>query len=61
MSEEIPTQSSPEEFENAAQILRDSKHVICLTGAGLSVESGIRPFRGPGGLWTEHGEPPMDG
>ncbi len=61
MSEEIPTQTSPEEFENAAQILRGSKHVICLTGAGLSVESGIRPFRGPGGLWTEPGEPPMDG
>jgi NAD-dependent deacetylase len=25
------------------------------------VESGIRPFRGPDGLWTELGEPPMDG
>ena len=25
------------------------------------MESGIRPFRGPGGLWTERGEPPMDG
>lgn len=25
------------------------------------MESGIRPFRGPGGLWTEKGEPPMDG
>ena len=61
MSEDVPIQSPPEEFERAAQILRDAKHVICLTGAGLSVESGIRPFRGPGGIWTEHGEPPMDG
>ncbi|MBN1855487.1 MAG: NAD-dependent deacetylase [Dehalococcoidia bacterium] len=26
----------------------------------MSVESGIRPFRGPGGLWTENGEPPLD-
>jgi len=26
----------------------------------MSVESGIRPFRGPGGVWTEHGEPPLD-
>lgn len=25
------------------------------------MESGIPPFRGPGGLWTERGEPPMDG
>src|SRR5207247_2559835 len=38
-----------------------ARYVIALTGAGLSVESGIPPFRGPGGLWTRHGEPPMDG
>lgn len=45
----------------AADALRDAEHVIALTGAGLSVESGIPPFRGPGGLWTKYGEPPMDG
>ncbi len=61
MTDEAPTPSTPEEFESAARILRDSKHAICLTGAGLSVESGIPPFRGPGGIWTKHGEPPMDG
>jgi NAD-dependent deacetylase len=49
------------EINRAAQIILKSKYVIALTGAGISVESGIRPFRGPGGLWTEHGEPPMDG
>ncbi|MCH7735994.1 MAG: hypothetical protein IH872_01190 [Chloroflexi bacterium] len=42
--------------EAAALILR-SKHVVALAGAGLSVESGIPPFRGPGGLWTKYGEP----
>ncbi len=54
-------QSTSEEFERAARVLLDSPYVIALTGAGLSVESGIPPFRGPGGLWTKHGEPPMDG
>ncbi len=48
-------------FEAAARALLDARYVIALTGAGLSVESGIPPFRGPGGLWTKHGEPPMNG
>jgi len=49
------------DIARAAERVRDAKHVVALTGAGLSVESGIPPFRGPGGLWTKYGEPPMDG
>jgi len=49
------------EVQRAARLIKSSRYVIALSGAGISVESGIRPFRGPGGLWTEHGEPPMDG
>jgi NAD-dependent deacetylase len=48
-------------LEAAADCLAHARYVIALTGAGLSVESGIPPFRGPGGLWTKHGEPPMNG
>jgi NAD-dependent deacetylase len=48
-------------LDRAADCLARARHAIALTGAGLSVESGIPPFRGPGGLWTKHGEPPMDG
>jgi NAD-dependent deacetylase len=50
-----------EALEAAAECLARARYVIALTGAGLSVESGIPPFRGPGGLWTKHGEPPMNG
>ncbi len=49
------------DFERAAQLLASARYVVALTGAGLSVESGIPPFRGPGGLWTKYGEPPMNG
>ena len=48
-------------FDKAAELLISSHYAIGMTGAGVSVESGIPPFRGPGGLWTKHGEPPMDG
>jgi NAD-dependent deacetylase len=50
-----------EDLAAAAACVARARYAIALTGAGLSVESGIPPFRGPGGLWTRHGEPPMDG
>lgn len=34
--------------------LRDADHVVVLTGAGVSTESGIPDFRGPQGLWTKN-------
>jgi NAD-dependent deacetylase len=52
---------SREALEAAVDCLVGARYAIALTGAGLSVESGIPPFRGPGGLWTRYGEPPMDG
>jgi NAD-dependent deacetylase len=45
----------------AAALVVRATDTVALTGAGLSVESGIPPFRGPGGIWTKYGEPPMDG
>src|SRR3989440_6107685 len=50
-----------ETIRQAARFLLSARYVMTLTGAGISVESGIPPFRGPGGLWTKYGEPPMDG
>jgi len=49
------------EIERAAKMIVAASYVICLAGAGISVESGIRTFRGPGGIWTENGEPTMNG
>jgi len=36
----------------AAGYLQHAKHGTAFTGAGISVESGIPPFRGKGGLWN---------
>jgi NAD-dependent deacetylase len=47
-----------EAIREAAAVLRDSRYVISLVGAGISAESGIPTFRGPDGLWTRMGEPP---
>ena len=30
-----------------------SKHIVVLTGAGVSAESGVPTFRGAGGLWRK--------
>lgn len=40
-------------IQQAARVLASAKQVIALTGAGISVESGIPPFRGKGGLWEK--------
>jgi NAD-dependent deacetylase len=40
------------DVERLAQLLRDASSVVALTGAGISVPSGIPDFRSPGsGLW----------
>jgi len=41
-------------LNKAADILKQSKHTAAFTGAGISVESGIPPFRGKNGLWSKY-------
>lgn len=39
-------------FEKAAKLFVEAKYQVALTGAGISVDSGIPDFRSSGGLWT---------
>lgn len=36
------------------EAMTDPKNLLVLTGAGISAESGLATFRGPGGLWEGH-------
>lgn len=38
----------------AARMIAQANRVVAFTGAGISVESGIAPFRGSGGLWETY-------
>lgn len=42
------------DYELAVEWLTTSNHTVAFTGAGISVESGIPPFRGEDGLWTKY-------
>lgn len=43
-----------EDITRLANDIINAKKVVALTGAGMSVESEIAPFRGPGGLWEKY-------
>jgi len=44
----------PSALNQAARLLGQARQVMALTGAGMSVASGIPDFRSPGGLWERH-------
>src|SRR5215831_17782006 len=35
-------------------LLHSASSIVALTGAGISAESGIPTFRGPGGIWRTY-------
>lgn len=41
-------------IHQAAGIIYKSELTLALTGAGISVESGIPDFRSAGGLWSKY-------
>lgn len=40
--------------DRVADLILGARGVVVFTGAGVSTESGIPDFRGPGGLWTKY-------
>lgn len=48
------------EYSRAAEIIREAAYLVAFTGAGVSVESGIPPFRGPGGIWERYNPRALD-
>lgn len=42
------------QLQKATDIILKSKYTIAFTGAGISVESGIPPFRGEKGIWSKY-------
>ena len=43
------------DYKEIADKIKASKYAVAFTGAGISVESGVPPFRGENGLWEKHG------
>lgn len=41
-------------LQKAVTLILNSEYTIAFTGAGISVESGIPPFRGENGLWSKY-------
>ena len=43
-----------EDINKAAELIFNSEYLVAFTGAGISVESGIPPFRGENGIWSKY-------
>ncbi|MFL5657792.1 MAG: SIR2 family NAD-dependent protein deacylase [Ktedonobacteraceae bacterium] len=53
----MSTLTFEEQLHDAAELLKQARNIVALTGAGISTESGIPDFRSPGSIWRT--EPPV--
>ena len=42
------------DLERFRELLSKARHIVILTGAGVSAESGVPTFRGAGGFWRTY-------
>ena len=58
--DEVDEPDDPDDVERQIERVRawvdESEHVVVLSGAGISTDSGIPDFRGPNGVWTRDPE-----
>ncbi len=47
-------------FNKAVKLINEAQYLIAFTGAGISVESGIPPFRGEDGIWSRYDPKVLD-
>ena len=48
------TDDLADDIAQARQWIAEAEHIVVLTGAGISTDSGIPDFRGPSGVWTKN-------
>ena len=48
------------DIDRLAQMIGQAARLVAFTGAGISTESGIPDFRGPGGMWSQYRPVPFD-
>lgn len=43
-----------QKIDEVSDLIEQSDRIVVFTGAGVSTESGVPDFRGPGGVWTKY-------
>jgi len=51
-----PPEVLAKKIDMLVKMIRQSKHMVCFTGAGISTSAGIPDFRGPQGKWTREAQ-----
>jgi NAD-dependent deacetylase len=55
-----PLPADPAAVANLRDLVQASRRIVAFTGAGISTESGIPDYRGPGGVWSTGKPPTLD-